>query len=58
MNTHALMLVEELEARLELAAFADPDPADPDGSCSGSCCLTWGCGPSAPPPVKKPEDVL
>lgn len=48
-STPHSFLVEELEERFELASFAaqqEPlDPGDPEGCCSGSCCLGTDCPP-------------
>ena len=51
------MLVEELEARFELASFmgdnADLEAAG-DGCCSGSCCIIGGDCTPTPTPTPKP----
>lgn len=43
-----VMLVEELERRIELASF-DEGAAD-GGCCGGSCCLVTDCPPPSPIP--------
>lgn len=48
MNNETTLVVEELEARFELASFSMVE-ADESGSCSGSCCIVGGgCNPPAP----------